>query len=316
MALKAYSLNKNRVVENEFEKLSLKSPLTWVRAVNPTASELKSLSRIIEVDKDVFEDCLDESERSRVESEEHVRIIYRAPFYEEGDVVTSAVGFIIKKNIVISVCRKKGESVDCLAKILSGGRGKFMFANGTYGIVFKIIETMNEKYLNVINRIADTSDIIEENIFKINKEYVQKLLSINTTLAYFHNSLAANLEVMKILRKGYTKQFRGEMCVELFDDLYFDVMELIDNVKIQRDIINNLFEMQSTIVSNELNVVMKKITAIAAVIMVPTLITGIYGMNFSHMPFADYIYGFYIIIGIILFTIISLVLYFRYLKWL
>ncbi len=93
-------------------------------------------------------------------------------------------------------------------------------------------------------------------------------------------------------------------------------MELIDVVKIQRNIINNLFEMQSTIVSNELNVVMKKITAIAAIIMVPTLISGIYGMNFSYIPLADHPQGFYILLSIMLLAVTSLAVYFRHLKWL
>lgn len=61
---------------------------------------------------------------------------------------------------------------------------------------------------------------------------------------------------------------------------------------------------------------MKMITAIAAVIMIPTLISGIYGINFGHIPYSDYIYGFYAVLGLMLFTIVGLVLYFKRLKWL
>ena len=315
MAVHAYYLKNTHVAEEDLKNITLKSPLTWIRAVDPTSDELNTLSKITNIDLDVFEDCLDEAERSRIESEDYILIVYRAPFHEDEDIVTIPVGFIIKKNLVITICKKTVKSVEHLAKILNYGRGKFIFRQDTPGIIFSIIDKINEEYLNVINRVGDTSDLIEEKIFDVSRENIQKTLSLNTTLAYFHNALSANLEVMKILRKGYLKPFRGE-CVELFEDLYLDTMELIDAVKIQRDIINNLFNMQSTIVSNELNVVMKKVTSIAAIIMIPTLISGIYGMNFRHLPLADYIHGFYIILGIMLLTVIALAWYFRRLKWL
>ncbi|MFH1433091.1 MAG: magnesium transporter CorA family protein [archaeon] len=315
MAISSYSLKNQNVIEHDLKNITLKSGLTWIRAIDPTPDELKTLSDMTNIDLDIFEDTLDETERSRIESEDYVLIIYRAPFYEEDDIVTIPVGFIIKKNIVITISRKSVNSVEQLVKLINYKRGKFIFKNAAPGIVFNIIDKINEEYLNVINRVGDTSDLIEEKIFEISKENVQKILSLNTTLAYFHSSLSANLEVAKILRKGYLKPFRGEY-LGLFEDIYLDVMELIDVVKIQRNIINNLFEMQSTIVSNELNVVMKKITAIAAIIMVPTLISGIYGMNFRYIPLADHPQGFYILLCIMLLAVTSLVLYFRHLKWL
>lgn len=314
MAIDSFSMNKSIISKLDFKNINLKSPLTWVHVVNPTPDELKALSSMTRIDTEIFEECLDEAERSRIESEDYLLIVYRTPFYEEDDIVTMPIGFIIKKNIVISISKKPIKSVEHLSKLLSYGRGKFILKQGVPGIIFSIIDKINEEYLGVINRVGDTSNLIEEKIFDISKENVQKILSLNTTLAYFHSSLSANLEVMKILRKGYIKPFRGE-CIDLFDDLYLDVLELIDAVKIQRNIINNLFEMQSTIVSNELNIVMKKITAIAAIIMVPTLISGIYGMNFEHMPLADHAHGFYILMATMLSTVIILALYFRRLKW-
>ena len=316
MAVRVYYMKNEHVAEEDFKNVSLKSGLTWIPVFNPTSDELASLSKMTKIDLDVFEDCLDESERSRVESEDYVLIVYRAPYYEDGDTVTIPVGFIVKKNIVITICKKSVKSVEQLAKLVSYGRGKYIFKRGVPGVVFSVIDKINEEYLGVVNRVGDTSDFIEEKIFDISKENVQKILSLNTTLAYFHSALSANLEVMKILRKGYIKPFRGAECVELFDDLYHDTMELIDAENIQRDIINNLFDMQSTIVSNELNVVMKKITAIAAIIMVPTLITGIYGMNFEFLPLRDHVYGFYVLLGIMLSTVVLLAWYFRRLKWL
>lgn len=316
MAVHAYYMKNEHVTEEDFKNVSLKSPLTWIPVFNPTSDELASLSKMTKIDLDVFEDCLDESERSRVESEDYVLIVYRAPYYEDGDTVTIPVGFIIKKNIVITICKKSVKSVEQLTKLVTYGRGKFIFKRDIPGIVFSVIDKINEEYLGVINRVGDTSDFIEEKIFDISKENVQKILSLNTTLAYFHSALSANIEVMKILRKGYIKPFRGSECTELFDDLYHDTMELIDAENIQRDIINNLFDMQSTIVSNELNMVMKKITAIAAIVMVPTLISGIYGMNFRYLPIGDYIYGFYVLLSIMVFAVVVLVWYFRRLKWL
>ena len=315
MAVHAYCLKDNHVVEQRLDDVGLRSGLTWVQVVDPSSDELNYLSKMAKIDLEVFEDCLDETERSRIESEDYILVVYRAPFHEDDDIVTIPIGFIVKKNLVITVCRKSVKSVGHLAKLLNYGRGKFIFRQGAPGVVFSIIDKINEEYLGVINRVGDTSDFIEEKIFDISRENVQKILSLNTTLAYFHSALSANLEVMKILRKGYLKPFRGE-CVELFEDLYLDTMELIDAVKIQRDIINNLFEMQSTIVSNELSVVMKKITAVAAIIMVPTLISGIYGMNFEYLPLSDYVYGFYVVIGVMVLSIVFLALYFRRLKWL
>lgn len=315
MTVHSYYLKDNRIIEEDYKNVTLKSPLTWIWVADPTPDEINELSRITDIKGNVFADCLDEAESSRVENDEYLLIIYRAPYHEDGDIITIPLGFIIKKNIVITVCKKSIRCIEDLSRMLSYGRGKFLFRQQLPGIVFNIIDKVNDDYLSIINKVVDASDFIEEKIFEINKENVQKILSINTTLAYFHSSLSANFEVIKILRKGYLKPFRDSEFIELFDDLYYDVIELMDAEKIQRDIINNLFDMQSTIVSNELNVVIKKITAIATIIMIPTLISGIYGMNFKHLPLSENIYGFYIIIGLMFVIVMSLVWYFRRLKW-
>lgn len=316
MTVHSYYLKDNRVIEEDYKNVTLDSPLTWIWVSNPSPDEINELSRIADIKANVFEDCLDEAESSRVENDAYVLIIYRAPYHEDGDIITIPLSFIIKKNIVITVCNKSIKCIEDLSIMLSYGRGKFLFRQELPGIIYNIIDKVNEDYLSIINKVVDTSDFIEEKIFDINKENIQKILSINTTLAYFHSSLSANFEVIKILRKGYLKPFRDSEFIDLFDDLYYDVIELIDAEKIQRDIINNLFDMQSTIVSNELNVVIKKITAIATLIMVPTLISGIYGMNFKYIPLSGNPYGFYIIIFIMFVVVIYLAWYFRRLKWL
>jgi magnesium transporter len=101
---------------------------------------------------------------------------------------------------------------------------------------------------------------------------------------------------------------------EAFADIYFDALQILDTLKIQREMIMNIFNIQSIISSNQMNWFMKKLTALALIIMIPTLISGIYGMNVDNLPFADQ--GFWFVIVVMFFVTGMLFFMFKKFDWL
>jgi magnesium transporter len=121
--------------------------------------------------------------------------------------------------------------------------------------------------------------------------------------------LVADLEVLNQLRKSYHRAFTPENRKQ-FAELYFDLLQVLDTEKIQRDSIANLFNMQAVIASNRLNDFMKKVTVVAILVAVPTFISGIYGMNVK-LPFQESEHTFWLLIGIMATIASALIILFR-----
>ena len=121
---------------------------------------------------------------------------------------------------------------------------------------------------------------------------------MESTLVYFATSLRSNSVVLdRLTRYKRLEQYPEDK--ELLDDVIVENKQAIEMTVIYRDIINGTRELMSSVLDNRLNNVMKTLTSITLIMAVPTVISGIYGMNFLEMPFADTSFGFFMICGII-----------------
>ena len=135
---------------------------------------------------------------------------------------------------------------------------------------------------------------------------IEKLYDQSVTLSFFNQALIANIEVLNHLKKGFFKVIPKKDKV-LFEELYYDLLQIIDTEKIQREIITNLINIHAVLASTRLNEFMKRLTILAIIIAIPTLFSGLCGMNFKNIPLANHPYGFYITTGIIM--LITLIIY-------
>jgi magnesium transporter len=287
----------------------------WIDLVEPTHEELIIISDKTKIPIHTLKVGLDVDERPRlVPSDKFSLIIFKSPFFEDHEITTASFGIIITKDFIITV---KAMEVEALNKIyqLSTGQKKELFHKGTDYFLFEILNNSLIEYFNLLDKIEEEIDNIETQVIKNPKrKLITDIFNMKKTLIYFHKALTANREVISNIEKGYAREI-SKKNLQLFRQLYYDIAELIDIEGTYREVLTGTLEVHLSASSNNLNEVIKKLTVYATFILVPTLITGIYGMNFKIMPEIAWQYGYVFALGLMVVSVVILYLFFKKEKW-
>jgi magnesium transporter len=154
-------------------------------------------------------------------------------------------------------------------------------------------------FLTYLKQVDKMSTKVEEGLHKSmkNKELIQ-MLKLEKSLVYFATSLKSNEVVMeKLLRMTFIKKYPDDL--DLLEDVIIENKQAIEMCNIYRDILKGTMDAFASIISNNLNIVMKLLTSLTVIIAIPTLIASLWGMNVP-VPFKDNIFGFAIVLGIAL----------------
>lgn len=271
----------------------------WINLTAPTLQESKKVSEFYEVDILDIRAALDEEESSRVDLEDgYTLILVDIPFEEMRNnrkaYTTMPLGIIIVKDVIITVCSEDAAVlVPFLHKRVKGFSTKKRM-RFVYQILFRTA-SLYQVYLRDVDRRRSE---IESRVSSADTEDTDliDLHELESNLVYFATSLSANKIVLeRLTRYGRIKQYPEDK--ELLDDVIVENRQAIEMTNIYRDIIHGTRELISTVLNNRLNNVMKMLTSITLVMAIPTIISGIYGMNVSGrwMPLSETPHGFAII---------------------
>ncbi len=295
----SHDKTKDRIKKIKLTQLSRKQ--TWIRLVNPNLDSLSQLSKHTKIPIEELKESLEEEERPKVSAKSYLEIIYRAPSIIDQELETQPIYFYLLENMLVTIEKKPLKIFENISENLSKNKNKFLFKKGFSYFIYYVIDRINDDFLMRIDKIADRIDIYENFSKKqMNVKDIEKIYDQSVTLSFFNQALIANVEVLNLLKKGYFKLIPRKDN-GLFEELYYDVLQILDTEKIQREVITNLISVNSVLTTTRLNEYMKQLTLIALIIAIPTLLSGIYGMNFVNIPLADHKYGFHITSAIILF---------------
>jgi len=291
--IKIFQTKENRFIPvNEIEENC------WVNVSNPTADELKELSADLDIPLDFLTDSLDVDERSRIEAENNtILIVLRAPKYDKDkpDVpyTTLPIGIVITKGAIVTICSSDtGEVLDLynskLRNLSTENRSRFLL-HLLHGAAFFYL-----KYLKEINRRTNE---VETELQKATKnEELIKLLNIEKSLEFFTTSLKSNEFMMERLPRIKALELNDDD-KELLEDVVIDNKQAIEMANIYSNILSGMMDAFASVISNNLNIVMKFLTSVTIILMLPTLIASIYGMNVT-LPFQRSPHAFFIAIGV------------------
>jgi magnesium transporter len=318
--IRRVSLEKEQLrVEEYAGKDSLSSKgLSWLRVVDPSGEELDQVAGLLSLDKQDKEDIeffLKEGGRSRVEKGNLLLIVYSVPVIVDGDVETEHIMIFARRGLVVTLEAKKVTICENAFERAQHNKGKYLFKRNAGFFVTELIDEINTRFLRHVNRIEERIDVLESSSKLLTRAQVEAVASANSTLSFFNQSTMANIEVLNSLRKTYHESLSADNREE-FQDIYYDALQILDALKLQREAIMNLFNMQSIISANSMNVFMKKLTALALIIAIPTLISSIYGMNVVDMPLAQHANGFWLILAVMVLITVILILVFFKREWL
>ncbi len=281
----------------------------WIHMVDPSVEESQNVADILDVDVADIRAALDEEESSRIELEDgYTLILIDVPSteirHEKMMYTTIPLGIILTQSVIVTVCT---EELPVLQAFITN-RVKEFSTKKKLRFVYQILYRTSMVYQGNLRTIDKRRTEIEERVGNDTREEdLIALHELESTLVYFATSLRANAVVMdRLTRYKRLEQYPEDK--ELLDDVIVENKQAIEMAIIYRDIINGTRELMSSVMDNRLNNSMKYLTSITLIMAVPTIVSGIMGMNIINLPFANSQFGFVIIIGLIVLICIFMML--------
>lgn len=276
-----------KTIDNRLISIPAPCDGCWIRAVNPTEEEMSLLINELGAEPSFVRAALDDEETSRIEQEDNNQtlLIVDAPVSErqsENTILytTMPIGIIITEKNIITVSLKENS---VLAEI-ANGQVKNIHTNLKTRFVLMILLRIAVRFLQYLKQIDKISSLMEHQLHKSmkNKELIQ-LLGLEKSLVYFSTSLKANEVTMeKIYRGRIIKLYEEDQ--DLLEDVLIEIKQAIEMCNIYSSILSGTMDAFASIISNNLNIVMKIMTSITIVMAIPNIISSFYGMNVNFLP--------------------------------
>lgn len=261
------------VASDKWEKNS------WISVENPTAEERNYLLEELQIPVSFYNDIEDIDERPRIEIEDGwVLIILRIP-YKNNDLTlpftTVPLGIVFKDDVFVSICFYETEM---LHDFVFYTQRKNVTVKNHFDLVLKLMLSSCVWFLKYLKQVNQRIKLAEDNLEKsIKNEELQTLLRLEKCLVYFITSIKGNNVLFNRIKniKSESENFDAD----LLEDVDIELKQAQEMSKIYSDILSGMMDAYASVISNNLNVVMKRLTSISIILMIPTLIASLYGMN-------------------------------------
>lgn len=300
---------KNEIDDDNVKKIKEIEDNCWINLINPTEDEIKYVVDTLKIEEDLITKVLDEEELPRIEKTDTATlIVVDGPYMEDSHVknkyTTYPLGIIICNDLHIVTVSLKEFSI---LKEFENGKIKTFYTYKKSRFLIQLLLKTASSYLKALNLVNADIHKREKVLYHStsNKQLVE-LLDIEKTLVYFITSLKANDVVLEKLSKGNVINLYDED-VELLEDTIIENKQGIEMCTIYKEILSSITDTYATIVSNNLNVVMKFLAGITIVLSIPTMISSFLGMNVPLGILAENQYSFSLvcIISVLLAVIVA-----------
>jgi magnesium transporter len=274
----------------------------WVNLLNPNEKEILYVSSSLSIPIDHLRAALDEEERARLEVDEGCTVVLidipvpNMNLQEGGVYYTIPLGIIISDKNIVTVSLKENYVI----KDFVEQRIKSFYTFKKTRFLLQILYKNSKLYLQYLRNIDKTSNKIECRLHKSlkNKELIQ-LLELEKSLVYFSTSLKSNEIVLeKILRSTPVKMYPED--TDLLEDVIVENKQAIEMANIYSNILSGTMDAYASVISNNLNIVMKFLTSVTIILSIPTMVASFFGMNVD-VPFENNPHAFAIIFSITIF---------------
>ncbi|NJC95922.1 MAG: magnesium transporter [Anaerolineales bacterium] len=285
-----------KTTEQGLEQLDTMVNGAWVKAIDPTPEEIQQLVNW-GVDVDYINYSLDLDEMPRIErDEDYTFILLRIPHSQpESDIpyITIPLGIMIRGNMVVTICKHDKD----MFRVLANGKYRLLKTGKRYRFTLYIFLETASRYLTHLREINRMTEAIEDQLQKStrNRELME-LLKYQKSLTYFATALRSNEVMMERVQRTQIFNYYEED-QDLLEDVLTENQQAIQMTSINTEILSSMMDAFASIISNNLNVVMKALAAITIVLNLPTIVASFFGMNVT-LPAQDHPFAFLSIIGI------------------
>ncbi|MGE6579189.1 magnesium/cobalt transporter CorA [Paenibacillus xylanexedens] len=258
------------------------------------------------------EDCLsDEEQRPKIEIyENHYFIVINSIRFDDEEIFLRAVNLFLGRHFIISVTKQKVSELRTLKPILWEQE-----ISTPDRLLYLLVDLIVDNYFTVGDRIEARIEKLEEDILMhTKKSHLSEIIGLRSEILWLKKVLGPQKEVINTLNKKDLRLIDDQL-QKYFSDIYENAVKISETFETYRDLMGNLREAYQSSIANRANEIMRVFTAITTVFMPLTVITGIYGMNFTNMPELNWKYSYFVVIGLMVTLGLSMFFIFRKKDW-
>ena len=279
-----YTLEKNRLVESP-------DAMDLTLVIKPTKEEIGHLATSYDFPFDYIAGILDDDENARFELDDHhnLLLLLQYPCVEDEAAEVYPFSLIVnpeKKAVILSLNRDYD-----LTPIFSR---QYDATRYQHELIFQIMSTLGRSFNNYLSQYKKRMKVIEKELARSQENaQIMEIIRTQKSLIYFEAALEDNIEVYQKLMAYLRDQDENGFSDRIFD-IYVEAAQALTTTEIQLKLLENLSDLFSNIVSNNLNIIMKIMTSATFIMTIPAIIAGLYGMNVK-LPFQNVSYAFWLI---------------------
>ena len=292
--------------------------LVWIDLCGPDVGELEPLVSALGLHELAVEDVSKHGQRAKLDRYPSHAFLVAYARASDGDM--SEVDFFIGTNWLVTVreLNDHGETFDITGIRSRYERTRQVDRKVGY-LLYTLLDALVDGYFSEAEQVEDRLELIEEDLFEhgppADGSLQQELLTLRRELIVFRRRVVPLRDVvLSLLRREIP--WIEEQAILYLEDVLDHLLRVTDQIDTQRELMGNVVDASLALSSNRMNEVMKKMTSWGAILIVATLVAGIYGMNFEYMPELRWRFGYFGALGTMLVTTGSLYVYFRRKKWL
>jgi magnesium transporter len=300
------------------ELLKDQSAVIWVDMEAPTEADEQVLLNVFHFHPLTVEDCRENRHYPQVE--EFEGYIYFIVHGVRGDISPERFNTIeldgfLGRNFVITYHHDMFRSINNVKQLLR--TTPVLCHRGTAFLLHQILDQVVDYYSPVLDDFDDRIDLLEDNIFtlqKPNNEILSQIMDLKRSVLRLRRISGKQMDILHRMSRGEFSLIPEEMR-PFYRDVYDHLVRVVDLAESYRDLISGSLEAYLSVVSNRLNEIMKVLTIFSAIMLPLTFIAGVYGMNFENMPELHSRYGYYAVWVLMIIVAIGMLLFFRRRGW-
>ena len=310
ISVSEYNPDEDSLYESSLDNVNFHNT-KLITCIEPTAAEFEILSQRLEIPLDVLEQSADDKERPNMnELGAFTIVVFKAPVKRKEKMRTYSFTSYLSENLLLIISKHDITGLSNFLNLPVEARRRF-FRKGTTYLLYEIIEKVMDDYFKCHEELENHINFLEDQMLDVNKtKSLKGVFKLKTNLIYFNKALSANRDVIMALEKGISNNVNIAQ-VGHFRLVYNDIIQLIDIISTDREVVAGAVEIYLSSVSNNLNVSIKKMTAWASLVLIPTFIASLYGMNFKFMPEIPWKYGYMFSLGLMAASVIALYVFFK-----
>jgi len=266
----------------------------------------------------VLEDILNTDQRPKLEDfENYIYVVMKMLSFDEevNKITTEQVSFILAPKLVLSFQERIGDTFDPVRERLRTSKGRIRKMDADY-LAYALIDSIVDNYFIILEKIGDKIDSIEEELVTDpTPDTLQMIHELKRELITLKRSIWPLREILSRLGSMESMLIMESTKVYL-RDVHDHIIQIIDTIETYKEMLSGMLDIYLSSLSNKMNEVMKVLTLVATIFIPLTFIAGVYGMNFQHMPELAWKWSYPVVWIVMISVSMSMVLYFKRMKWL